>query len=149
MSKRRRAPTDKMKEKMVTIQCGTHKAENGSVREWLDRLFAVVDSKDAAGFADYFTEQGQFVYGSGEPIQGKQAICNYVAGFFGTLESIQHTIFNAWAVSDNIFVELEVTYGLKDGRKFTLPAFDLFKMEGERIKTYLIYVDPSPMLGEA
>ena len=127
----------------------TPDANDGLINEWLTRLFATVDSKNATDFAEYFTEQGRFVYGSSEPVEGKQAICAYVEGFFGSLESIKHTIFDAWVIADKIFVELEVTYGLKDGRWFTLPAFDLFKMEGELIKDYLIYVDPTPMLAAA
>jgi hypothetical protein len=121
-------------------------ANDEMISEWLARLFVTVDSKDAAGFAAYFVEQGRFIYGSTEPVEGKQAIYRYVAGFFDSLASIRHTIFDAWVVADRIFVELEVTYEFKDGRRFTLPAFVLFKMEGDLIKDYLIYIDRTPML---
>lgn len=121
------------------------KAGGGLNDAWLERLFAVVDSKNAAEFAEYFVEEGRFVYGSRTLVEGKQAIRDYVAGFFASLVGIHHTVFDAWLIDDRIFVELEVTYELKDGRRLTLPAFDLFKMEGELIKDYLIYLDPTPV----
>ncbi len=116
---------------------------------WLGRLFAAVDSRNAADFGEFLHERCRFVYGSREPVEGKQAICDYLAGFFDSLAGISHTIFEAWVVADKVFVEIEVTYELKDGRRFTMPAFDFFKMEGELIKDFLIYVDPSPMLDGA
>ncbi len=122
--------------------------DNESIREWLARLFTVIDAQNATEFSRYFTDEGRFVYGSNAPVIGKQAISDYVAGFFGTLESIQHSILDAWKIEDKVLGEVEVTYVLKDGRQFTLPAFILFKMEGELIRDYLIYVDPTPLFND-
>ena len=133
---------------MVTTQTATRRVSTESLRDWVDCLFAVIDSKDAAAFADYFVGHGHFVYGSAGPIRGRQAIGDFAASFFDMLESLHHTVFDVWMVSDRIFVELEVTYVLRDGRVYTLPEFDLLKMEGQRVRSYLVYIDPTPMLGE-
>jgi len=134
---------------MVTDRHVMSAPDNGSIHEWITHLFKIIDSKSAPDFAEYFRNDGRFVYGSNAPIYGKQAICDYVDGFFGTLESIQHTVFDACMISNKVFGELEVTYVLKDGRHFTFPAFDLIKMDGELIQDFLIYVDPSPMFSDA
>lgn len=116
---------------------------------WLRQLFAAIDSQNAAAFAEYFTDEGRFVYANSPPVVGRAAIRDYVAGFFRMLASIRHGLLGAWAVPGHVFVELTVTYVLKDGQTFTFPAFDLLKLEGGRIRDYLIYVDASPMLAAA
>lgn len=140
-------PHEATAEDTMRSQAGLVSTDQASVREWLTHLFAVVDSMDAARFAEYFVADGRFVYGSGAPVSGKQAIGGHVAGFFDSLESIRHTILGATATSNQVMGEVEVTYVFRNGIQATLPAFVLLKMEGELIRDYLIYIDPSPVSG--
>ena len=117
-----------------------------SLQQWLRGLFDAVDSKNAAEFAAFFTDDGRFVYANSPPVQGRAAIGEYVAGFFGMLQSIRHTLVGAWSVPGHVFLELTVTYVLPQGQSFTFPAFDLLKLDGGLIREYLIYVDASPMM---
>ncbi len=34
-----------------------------------------------------------------------------------------------------------------DGRNVTLPFVDVFRLEGDEISDWLIYIDPAPMAG--
>jgi hypothetical protein len=46
-----------------------------------------------------------------------------------------------------VFVQGEVTYVKHDGSALTLPFVNCFKIRGEKIHEYLIYVDPTPLSG--
>jgi uncharacterized protein (TIGR02246 family) len=48
-------------------------------------LFAAIDSMDAEAFAAFFTDDGMFRYGSQPPVQGRDAVRDYVAGFFSSI----------------------------------------------------------------
>jgi len=116
--------------------------------EWFEELFATIDQLDSESFVSYLTEDAQFIYGSMPPVQGKEAIRNFTSEFFGSLAGIGHNLLRTWVVENTRLCEGEVTYDLPDNRKITLPFMNVFDMEGEKIREYKIYVDPSPLAAE-
>ena len=62
----------------------------------LDRLFAAIDAKDAAAFADFITEDGEFRFGSAPAVSGRAAIRTAVADFFATIDGLSHSITAIW-----------------------------------------------------
>jgi len=116
--------------------------------EWFEELFATIDQMDADSFASHLTEDARFIYGSQPAVQGKEAIRNFTSEFFGTLGGIGHNLLRTWVVENTRLCEGEVTYELSDQRKITLPFLNVFDMEGEKIREYKIYVDPTPLASE-
>lgn len=115
----------------------------------LEALLATIDAQDAGKFASYLTEDAVFRYGSNPPVKGQQAIQEYVAGFFGTVDSLSHRLLAEWESGDAVICEGEVTYTVPGGKTVTVPFANVFGMQDSKIKEYKIYVDPTPLAGGA
>ena len=114
---------------------------------WIHPLFASIDARDATAFAAFLAEDGTFRYGSQPAVAGRAAVREYVTGFFAGLEGLSHELLGFWwgVPGELCFVQGEVTYRLADGRRRTLPFFNLFRLRGAEIAEYLVYTDPTPM----
>lgn len=115
------------------------------LRNWLTKLYETIDSKDADGFASFITEDGLFRFGNAPAVEGRTAIRDLVAGFFTTIKASEHKIVNAWKNDDVIVWQGEVRYTRNDGSQLTVPFANIFYMEGDLIKEYLIYIDNSQL----
>lgn len=113
----------------------------------LGELLAAIDALDSGKFASFLTEDAVFRYGSNAPVHGRQAIQDYVTGFFGTLDSLRHRLLAEWESGDAVICEGEVTYTLPGGKEVTVPFANVFGMQDSKIKEYKIYVDPTPLAG--
>jgi ketosteroid isomerase-like protein len=111
--------------------------------KWVNRLFAAIDGKDAAAFADFLTEDAVFRFGNAAPVSGKAAIRETVAGFFGSIRALRHEVTDAWTLPDVVVAVGQVTYTRHDGSTLSVPFADVFRMRGELAREYLIYVDAS------
>jgi ketosteroid isomerase-like protein len=118
------------------------------IPDWVRDLFRSIDRRDAAGFAAFLTEDATFRYASQPPVSGREAVQAYVAEFFVGLADVRHELLGYWwdEASRTCFVQGDVAYGLRDGREVTLPFINLLQLGDERIRRYLIYADPTPML---
>ena len=117
-----------------------------SVRE----VFHAVDAKDAARFATHLTPDAIFRYANAPVVTGPDAIRQVVAQFFEAVQSLRHQLLAVWTQDDMVFCKGEVNYVRHDGSKAgPFPFFNLFKMRGDRIAEYLIYVDISPLFAKS
>jgi ketosteroid isomerase-like protein len=110
-------------------------------------MFQAVDAGDADAFVSYLTEDAVFRYGSQEAVRGRAAIRAHVAGFFETVRGLRHRVTDSWAGEGSVVCEGEVTYSGHDGSEVTLPFVNVLRLEGEQIREYLVYVDPTPLAG--
>src|SRR3990170_1909476 len=113
--------------------------------DWTVKLFKTLDESDANGFAEYLAEDASFKFGNAEPVKGKGNIRNAVAAFFSSIDGLRHKLLGTWQVDDMVFIKGEVTYTRKDKRTLTVPFFNVFKMDSELIREYLIYIDNSSL----
>jgi hypothetical protein len=113
--------------------------------DWMDDLFSTLDKMDANGFASYLTDDALFKFGNADPVNGKTNIRDAVAGFLSSIAGFSHKLVGKWQVGDRVFLQGEVTYIRKDKSKLTVPFFNLFKMKGNLIQEYLIYIDNSQL----
>jgi hypothetical protein len=119
--------------------------------EWADRLYSEgVDRKDAAVFANAFAADGWVRFGNSEPLAGRDAIRDGIAGFFQMFAALSHeSTYTTWA-DRTLVLEARVTYTLHLGGTVTVPACTVYLM-GERengepkAKECRIYVDLSPL----
>ncbi len=112
---------------------------------WIEDIVVSIDDMDAEKFVSFMTDDAQFRYGSNPPTVGKGAIQEYVGQFFGMFKGIRHELLGSWSQQDAVFVQGDVTYIRHDGSACTLPFLNCFKMRGEKIHEYLIYIDPTPL----
>jgi ketosteroid isomerase-like protein len=109
-------------------------------------VLQAVDAKDAPRFASHLTPDAIFRYANAPVVTGPEAIREAVAQFFGAIQSLRHDVLGVWTVDDLVFCKGEVNYTRHDGSKAgPFPFLNLFKMRGDKIAEYLIYVDISPL----
>jgi ketosteroid isomerase-like protein len=114
-------------------------------RAWWERVLAVIDAGDAAGFVDFLTPDAQFRFGNAPVVVGHDAIQAVVAGFFAAIESTRHRLLRTWNGSATAVCEGEVTYTRHDGSTLSVPFANAFELRGDRIAAYRIYVDISSL----
>jgi ketosteroid isomerase-like protein len=115
--------------------------------EWIEGLLASIDGMDADTFVSYLTDDAIFRYGSNPPTEGKKAVHQYVANFFTMFKALRHTPLGVWAHPDAVFVQGEVEYTRHDGATIAVPFLNCLKMQDDKVKEYLIYIDPTPLAG--
>ena len=115
--------------------------------EWIHRLFAGIDARDADAFASFLAEPVAFRYGSQPAVVGRAAVRLYVADFFAGLDGLSHELLGFWWGEPErvCFVRGDVTYRLADGRRVTLPFLNQIELSGAGITDYRVYADPTPL----
>jgi ketosteroid isomerase-like protein len=109
-------------------------------------VFKTVDAKDAAGFAACLTPDAVFRYANAPMVTGPDAIRDAVAQFFAAVHSLRHELLAVWTQDDMVFCKGEVRYVRHDGSHAgPFPFVNLFRLSGDKIAEYLIYVDISPL----
>lgn len=112
---------------------------------WITKLFHALDVFDAESFASFLTEDAVFVFGNAEPVHGKGAIREVVAGFFTSIKAFQHELLDTWTLPDTIVCRGVVTYTRHSGSQLRVPFANIFKLRNGLIRDYLIYVDNSQL----
>lgn len=114
------------------------------------KVFQAVDAKDADGFAACLTPDAVFRYANAPVVTGPAAIREAVAQFFAAVQALRHDVLAVWTQDDFVFCKGEVNYVRHDGSKAgPFPFFNLFRVSGDKIAEYLIYVDISPLFAAA
>jgi ketosteroid isomerase-like protein len=112
---------------------------------WVHDLFAAIDRQDADAFASHLAEDGSFHFGNAEPVVGRAAVREAVAGFFGSIAGLAHELSDVWTVDGAVIAQGTVTYTRHDGSTLAVPFCDVFEMDGEAIACYRIYIDVSQL----
>jgi ketosteroid isomerase-like protein len=119
-------------------------SENGmNDSQWVNRLFAAIDSKDADAFVAFLTEAAVFRFGNAAPVSGKAAIRETLVGFFGSIRALRHEVTDSWSLPDVVVATGQVTYTRLDGSSLSAPFADVLKRRQGLVSEYLIYVDAS------
>jgi len=109
------------------------------------RIFDSVDIKDTEAFLSFFVEDARFRFGNAPAVTGKEAIREAVDGFFASIKGLRHEILETWSGADTLVCRGQVTYTRTDKSEVTLPFVNIWRMRGELIKEYLIYIDIQPL----
>lgn len=117
--------------------------------DWIVQLFDSIDAKDTPAFLSFLSENASFRFGSNPAVRGRAYIGQAVDGFFSTIKSSRHDIFNTWSDTDTTICQGEVTYVRYDDSEVTVPFTDIFEMQDGKINAYLIYIDVSPLYASA
>ena len=114
-------------------------------------LFATLDAGDLGGALGFMTEDVAFRFGNADAVVGPAAIATHFATMAGTIASISHRLLAVWTTSEPdraVMCEMAVTYHRHDGSQVTLPCANSFRLRGERIADYRIYMDVNPVFAK-
>ena len=68
-------------------------------------------------------------------------------GFFGAIGGSRHRFIRAWEDGGSAVCEGEVTYTRHDGSTLTVPFVNVFYLQGDKVRRYLILIDNSALFG--
>jgi ketosteroid isomerase-like protein len=108
-------------------------------------VYEAIDTMDEKTLAPFLTENCTFVFGSAAPVFGRVASADASKAFMALIAGIKHELEDVWRFNDNIISRMTVTYTRKDGRKMSFPAVTIWRVEGQQIADYRIYVDNTPL----
>ena len=114
-------------------------------KELVEKIANSINGRDAKMFSEFITEDGIFRFGNAEDVKGRKNIEDYVAAFFGMIKGSSHRIINLWDDGNHIVWQGEVEYTRLDEKKVNVKFVNIFKMEGDMIRDYLIYIDNAPL----
>jgi ketosteroid isomerase-like protein len=114
-------------------------------RAFAKSVYQAIDTMDEKELAPFLTENCTFVFGNAKPVVGRTESADASKAFVATIAGIKHDLADVWGVDDNIISRMTVTYTRKDGKKMSFPAVTIWRVEGEKIADYRIYVDNTPL----
>ncbi|GAA1310439.1 nuclear transport factor 2 family protein [Saccharothrix xinjiangensis] len=115
-------------------------------RDFVQRVFEIVDARDAAGFAALFAPDGRIVFGNGAPMTGPDEVEVGVRAFFGTIAGLAHRVEREWQVGDDTVIDLVVTYRRLDGGEVVVPAAVIWTRDADGLfRDYRVYFDLAPL----
>lgn len=110
------------------------------------RLLEAADS-DIVAFFDFFTDETVFRMANSDAVVGKDDIMAWIGRYLGGVAGMRHEILEEFYNEDTAALRVEVTYTMRSGESFTLPAVTRTRIRGDKVAEYLIYMDPSPVTG--
>ncbi len=108
-------------------------------------IFADIDSFDPDRFVANLTPDAVFRFGNGNPVIGREAVREAVAGFFATIDGLSHHVLNTWQFGDTLVAQIDVEYTRKDGKTVTVPNADILLFDGDLVRDWQIYIDLAPV----
>jgi ketosteroid isomerase-like protein len=108
-------------------------------------IFADIDAFDPDKFVAHLTPDARFRFGNADPVTGRAAVREAVAGFFSTIDGLTHHILNSWDSGDTTIVQIDVEYKRKDGKTVTTPNADILVFDGGLVRDWQIYIDVAPV----
>lgn len=115
------------------------------LKSFVTEVYQSIDRADAHTFASFITKGGTFRFANHPGVTGREAIEAFVDGFFKSLGGIAHSGLESWSTGEVIFVNGNVKYTRHNGTSLELPFSCTWKMKGELIDQYLIFIDSSEL----
>lgn len=114
-------------------------------RELIAGLYAAVDRLDAHGVGRFVTDDVRFRLGNYDELQGRQAVIDANAAFFGTISAMRHTISGIWSDGDTVICSGEVQYTRQDASALSVPFATVLTLRETLVNDYRVFVDVSPL----
>ncbi len=108
-------------------------------------IFADIDALDPPQFAAHLTPDAVFRFGNANPVLGREAVREAVAGFFTTIDGMRHHVLDTWEFGDTVIAQIDVEYTRKDGEIVTVPNVDILRFDGDLVRDWQIYIDLAPL----
>jgi len=114
-------------------------------QENINELFEAIDNRDAIKFATYISEDGKFTFGNAPSMIGRDNIRAGVGAFFDSITGLKHSLSKILFTDNHIVTYGTVLYTRKDNSQLEVNFANVFKMQGQLIKDYAIYIDLSQL----
>lgn len=113
-----------------------------------NKVFAAVDAMDAAALTACMTPDAVFRFSNHPPVAGHDNIRPFLEGFFASIKAISHSQLEVFELPGVLITNGVVTYTRHNGTRYQCYFSNTFKMAGNLIAEYLIFVDNSKLYDE-
>jgi ketosteroid isomerase-like protein len=108
-------------------------------------IFAEIDAFDPDKFVAQLTPDATFRFANADPVTGRAAVKEAVAGFFSSIDGLTHHILNVYESGETVIAQIDVEYRRKDGKSVTVPNADILIFDGDLVRDWQIYIDVTPV----
>jgi ketosteroid isomerase-like protein len=108
-------------------------------------IFADIDTLDPDKFVAHLTPDVTFRFGNNDPLTGRAAVKEAVAGFFTTISGMHHHFLDTFESGDTVIAKIDVEYIRQDGKSVTVPNADILVFDGDLVSNWQIYIDLAPV----
>lgn len=115
-------------------------------------VFATMDAGDVDAMVAHMTDDVSTQFGNQPEVCGKSAFRALFKQVGQAIKGFRHEVLDLWHAVEDFdvwVVRLNVAYQLLDGSTVTLPCCNVFRMCGDLISEYRVYVDIGPVLDGA
>lgn len=98
-------------------------------------------SADPERLAEYFTEDATYHNIPMAPVQGREAIKEFIAGFLAAFDGIDFNVHRQLSDGQLVMNERTDVMRRKDGEEFPLPVVGVFEVRNDRIAVWRDYFD--------
>lgn len=117
-----------------------------STIKFLTEYYAAMETKDAARYRPYYSDEMTATFANAPKLQGAEAFVAALSGLLERIESLHHDVIAAWEEDDGVLIfESVATWTLLDGSSLTIPACSVCRMAGGKFTEQQIYVDNAPL----
>ena len=113
--------------------------------QWVLDLLKSVDDNDSNKFVSYLTDDCTFKFGNADAVVGKANVKAAVEGFFGSIKGLKHSNIETISSGDYVATPGMVTYTRHNDSTLSVNFCNVFKMKGDKIQYYNIYIDISQL----
>jgi ketosteroid isomerase-like protein len=113
------------------------------IKDRIPGLFRSIDNKNMEDFLSFLDEDVSFRFGNMPAVNGRDNVKTAVQGFYDSIAGLSHTLDEVFGEDGLIASNGTVTYTRLDTSKLSVPFATVFRLNGDRIKEYNIYVDIS------
>lgn len=111
----------------------------------IKHLFEIIDRKDTSGFIEFLTDDVHFRFGNMPAVHGNKEVGQMIQGFYDSIKSLSHDLDNIRESDGVVVCNGQVNYTRHDSSTLSVPFANIFKMDGNLIREYLIYADTSEL----
>lgn len=112
-------------------------------------MFADIDRMDADAWATYLAPDAVMRFGNADPVHGREACRDALAGFYDTIDGLSHDLVQQWEQPGATIVESNVTYTRKDAQRVSVPVVTIYRTNAEDlISDYRVFIDLAPVFAE-
>jgi ketosteroid isomerase-like protein len=108
-------------------------------------IFADIDAFAPDKFVAHLTPDAKFRFANADPVTGREAVKEAVAGFFSSIDGLTHHILNVYESGETVIAQIDVEYRRKDGKSVTVPNADILVFDGDLVRDWQIYIDVTPV----
>lgn len=112
------------------------------------RLFNAIDNADTETFVSFLSDDAVFRFGNMPAVEGKENIRQFLNNWFPTIRGVEHDQIEIWEAGGVRIMNGRVTYTRHNGSQLSVYFSNTFKLKGDKIKDYLIFVDTSQLYAE-